>query len=123
MPDCMEFPTNWKDFLASHSFIDHEKIYTNGSELISCFRVEQLIEHYFPEENKEHCYTCDDLEKNDSLYSCRYDDVGYCFDEIRNIQYCPKCGRRLLTYEEKDKRAEATMRKLCKQILAETEGD
>ena len=57
-------------------------------------------------EEKTFCHTCDNLEKNDSLYICRYDDVGYSFDEIRNIQYCPKCGRCLLTYEEKEKKAE-----------------
>ena len=118
MPDCMDFPKDWKDFLASYSFIDHEEVYTNKAELISCFRVEQLIEHYFPkEENKEYCSTCDNLEKNDSLYICRYDDVGYCFDEIRGIQYCPKCGRRLLTYEEKAERVRESFTKWAKKTL------
>lgn len=122
MPDCMYFPKDWKEFLASHSIIDHEELYTNKSELIPCFRVEQLIEHYFPaEKDKEPCYTCNDLEAHDDLYTYNSCDDGISFDGIRDIEYCPKCGRRLLTYEEKKKRAEATMKKICKQILEETE--
>lgn len=117
MPDCMNFPESWKDFLASYSFIDHEEVYTNKSELIPCFRVEQLIEHYFPEENKEHCYTCDNLEANDTLYQYTDWNGGHGYEDIRGIQYCPKCGRRLLTYEEKKKRAKETFSRVAKQML------
>lgn len=70
-------------------------------------------------EEKDFCQICDDLEKNDSLYSCHYDDVGYSFEEIRNIQYCPKCGRRLLTYEEKAERARNAFEKMTKKMLEE----
>ena len=74
-------------------------------------------------EEKTFCHTCVDLEKGSTLYTCNFHDFGMDFTEINNIEYCPKCGHRLLTYEEKEKRAEATMRKICKQILEETEGD
>ena len=74
-------------------------------------------------EEKTFCYTCADLEAHSDLYTYKNWDGVISFNEITDIQYCPKCGRRLLTYEEKQKKAEATMRKLCKQILEETEGD
>lgn len=45
MSDCMYFPEDWKIFLHDYSFQDSKHIYTNGSELIPTFRVEQLIEH------------------------------------------------------------------------------
>ena len=45
MADCMTFPEDWRDFLRDYSFRDSEEVYTNGSELIPVFRVEQLIEH------------------------------------------------------------------------------
>lgn len=106
MPDCMYFPKDWKEFL---------ELYTNKSELIPCFRVEQLIEYYFPaKENKEPCYTCNDLEAHSDLYTYSSWDGGINFDEISDIQYCPRCGRRLLTHEEKKKRAEIIMKKICK---------
>lgn len=111
MSACMEFPKDWKDFLASYSFVDREEIYTNKAELIPCFRVEQLIEHYFPTYQKCYCNTCENLEKNDNLYICRYDDVGYNFEQINNIEYCPKCGRRLLTYEEKRQKSRSNNEK------------
>lgn len=70
-------------------------------------------------EEKALCQICDNLEKDDSLYICRYDDVGYCFDEIRNIQYCPKCGRRLSTYEEKAERVRESFTRMAKKMLKE----
>lgn len=49
MGDTMDFPNNIIDFLQSYSFKDNEEIYTNGSELISIYRVIQALEHYAPE--------------------------------------------------------------------------
>lgn len=53
MADCMMFPKDWHDFLKSYSFADKEEVYTNGSELIPVFRVEQLIEHLMAEKQAE----------------------------------------------------------------------
>lgn len=50
MNDCMMFPDDWREFLKSYSFKDTEELYTNGSELIPVFRVEQLIEHLLKEQ-------------------------------------------------------------------------
>ena len=48
----MDFPADWKDFLKSYAFKDSEETYTNGSELIPVFRVEQMIEHYFKQKQE-----------------------------------------------------------------------
>ena len=45
--DCMEFPNDIKDFIKNYSFKDKEERYTNGSMLISVFRVKQMLEYYF----------------------------------------------------------------------------
>ena len=45
--DCMEFPNDIKDFIKKYSFKDKEERYTNGSMLISVFRVKQMLEYYF----------------------------------------------------------------------------
>lgn len=44
--DTMDFPKAFKEFLNEYSFIDNEEIYTNKSELIQTFRVEQGYEHF-----------------------------------------------------------------------------
>ena len=119
MPDCMDFPKDWKDFLASYSFIDHEEVYTNKSELIPCCRVEQLIEHYFPSEKKGPCKTCEGLVFGDELYQYTSWDGGHGYEEIRDIQYCPRCGRRLLTHEEKAERAREAFKKMLEKITKE----
>ena len=47
MTECMMFPDEWAKFMEDYSFVDSEEVYTNGTELIPTFRVEQMIEHYF----------------------------------------------------------------------------
>lgn len=49
MSDSMDFPNAWRKFLQEYSFKDKEQIYTNGSELIPVFRVEQMVEQYLVE--------------------------------------------------------------------------
>lgn len=48
MGECMNYPEKPMDFIKSHSFVDQREIYTNGSELVSVFRVEQMMEQYIP---------------------------------------------------------------------------
>ena len=45
MGEQMEFPTTFEEFAKNYGFRDKQEIYTNGSELIPVFRVEQWIEH------------------------------------------------------------------------------
>ena len=42
----MSFPETFKEFIDEYSFKDKEEIYTNGSDLIPVFRVEQAWNHY-----------------------------------------------------------------------------
>ena len=49
------------------------------------------------------CRICDELEKGDTIYMSNNWDGGVGYDYIRDIQYCPCCGKPLLTYEEKSK--------------------
>lgn len=48
MNTMMTFPKTIDEFIESYQFKDKEEIYTNGSELIQVFRVQQAIEHYLP---------------------------------------------------------------------------
>ena len=47
------------------------------------------------EEQKEPCWACKSLENGDTLYAMSDWDGGIGFDYIRNIEYCPVCGRKL----------------------------
>ena len=62
MAECMMFPNDWEKFLEDYSFCDSEKVYTNGSELIPTFRVEQMVEHYFATDNNDGCKRIEELE-------------------------------------------------------------
>ena len=41
----MIFPNTIEEYFKDYAFIDEERIYTNGSELIPTFRVKQWEEH------------------------------------------------------------------------------
>lgn len=45
MDNIMQFPETFEEFAKSYGFKDSKEIYTNGSELIPVFRVEQWLEH------------------------------------------------------------------------------
>ena len=45
-------------------------------------------------DNKE-CRFCAEHFKGDTLYECNGWDGGLSFDYIRNIKYCPLCGKEL----------------------------
>lgn len=48
MNNMMTFPKTIDEFIESYQFVDRKEVYTNGSELIQVFRVQQAIEHYLP---------------------------------------------------------------------------
>lgn len=48
---CMDFPDTFEQFAKDYGFKDVEERYTNGSELIPIFRVNQWLEHIKPSED------------------------------------------------------------------------
>ncbi len=59
MADTMTFPRTFMGFIKEYSFNDKEKIYTNGSDLIPVFRVEQAWDHY----TKDAAYALDNIRE------------------------------------------------------------
>lgn len=47
------------------------------------------------------CTLCQELEPGDTLYKGSDWDGGIGYDYIRNIKYCPICGAKLITWEER----------------------
>ena len=79
MADCMNFPKNPMEFVNSYSFKDSEEVYTNGSNLIPVFRVEQMLEHYYPKKptNADRIRSMSDEELAElfTIWSC--EDADY----------------------------------------------
>ena len=63
----------------------------------------------------EECALCQELEKGDTLYQSSSWDGGISFDYVRDIQYCPICGKALTTWKERLKklRNERKQNDLC----------
>lgn len=49
------------------------------------------------------CRICENLEPGDTLYQSSSWDGGIVFDYINDIQYCPVCGAKLITWDERHK--------------------
>ena len=47
------------------------------------------------------CRLCEELEPGDRLYQSSYWDGGIGFDYIDDIQYCPLCGAKLISWEDR----------------------
>lgn len=63
-----------------------------GKEYGNCDTCENLIRK---EDIVEPCDFCECHEKGDTLYEATSWDGGISFDYIRNIKYCPLCGKEL----------------------------
>lgn len=91
MDNIMQFPETFEEFAKSYGFKDSKEIYTNGSELIPVFRVEQWLEHARVERTC-HLIYCPDVLAGSKQYmcsSCRtYQSDG--------ITYCPNCGAKVV---------------------------
>lgn len=98
MCECMTFPNDWREFLKDYSFKDTDEVYTNGAELISVFRVEQLIEHLLLKQESVKPYL--DFDGLD-VWRCgacgtslfhHVDDESE--EDMKNyVRYCKHCGR------------------------------
>lgn len=98
MNTCMDFPNNWHAFLDDYSFKDSQEVYTNGSNLISTFRVEQLIEHYFLNSRPKARWILSSFQNeednaNDNYqYECSNCGYGDIHAKSAHVSYCWHCG-------------------------------
>ena len=114
MGDCMVFPDDYKEFIEDYSFKDKQEVYTNGSELIPAFRVEQMMDHYMPlrkmtvREFKEFCCTSNIVLK-DSYNGRVYTKINdYLDKEVRGFypkfevskhsDYSPYCKIQIIAW-------------------------
>ena len=92
--DMQDWESTPEEYIETYSFIDKEQIYTNGSKLISVFRVEQMLDHYYKER------TCKNVTKHYGYgFKCslcdfeQYDgNTLISFD----YEYCPNCGVKVM---------------------------
>ena len=54
-----------------------------------------VVDKVFSTDKTNYCEFCDNHEEGDTLYDMSDWDGGIEFNYIRNIHYCPICGRRL----------------------------
>ncbi len=92
--ECMRFPATPAGFIESFSFIDKEQVYTNGAELISVYRVNEMIEHYFqPVHGTWETSVMYDGDGNKVFRhihrGCGFGCSSY---KERGTPYCPNCG-------------------------------
>lgn len=101
MDNIMQFPETFKEFAKSYGFKDSKEIYTNGSELIPVFRVEQWLEHARAERTCR-AISCRDYPDWGSVaYTCsECGEILVCFDFEQDppkpIGYCPNCGAKVV---------------------------
>lgn len=102
--EMMQFPNNMKQFLDKYSFLDKERIYTNGNLLIPTFRAEQALEYYVPKWNSiNNGLPCMELVY-ESSFNNNYESKNVLIqtkrDEIYSA-YCVKTVYKDMKFKEK----------------------
>lgn len=101
----MYMPDTPEEFIKDHQFVDTKEYYTNGSELISVYRVEQMIEHYFRRKSKDdaapvvHARWVDPCI-NKYGHPCHHCSACRFKASQKDRNYCPNCGARMDEREE-----------------------
>ena len=94
--DTFDFPNTPEEFIAGYSFKDSKEVYTNGAELISVFRVKQMLEHYFVFNRSGHWikkYPDDVFSPWNKRYICS--ECGRTAQgALKNMPYC-RCGAKM----------------------------
>lgn len=91
--EMMQFPNNMKQFLDKYSFLDKERIYTNGSLLIPTFRAKQALEHYVPKWNSiNNGLPCMELVY-ESSYNNKYKSRNVLIQTKRDEIFSAHCVR------------------------------
>ena len=91
--EMMQFPNNMKQFLDKYSFLDKERIYTNGSLLIPTFRAKQALEHYVPKWNSiNNGLPCMELAY-ESSYNNKYKSRNVFIQTKRDEIFSAHCVR------------------------------
>ena len=82
MADCMAFPKTADEFIQQYKFTDTKQEYTNGAELISVFRVKQMLEHYFATDNNVGGKWIPVTERLPQVREVSWDDLLYLESDL-----------------------------------------
>ena len=85
----MTFPETFDEFAETYSFKDKEELYTNGSDLISVFRVKQW-----------QCPLCHEVTR-ESIYWEKYKNDWIM--RRYTPQYCSHCGAKFVIITNEDR--------------------
>ncbi len=93
--EMMQFLNNMKQFLDKYSFLDRERIYTNGSLLIPTFRAEQALEYYVQKWNSiNNGLPCMELVHKSS-FNNTYESKNVLIQTKRDEIYSAYCVKRV----------------------------
>jgi len=107
MSDCMHFPDTVEEFMEQYKMTDAKQVYSNGTEYVPIFRMEQWFEHEKTQLSREG-KTSEQPEPQEGhwiphespdggvQYECSRCGVLWEFNdgtpEDNEAYFCPKCG-------------------------------
>jgi len=97
MSDCFKLDRNIIKNIRMFSFKDDEQIYTNGSDLVPFFRVDQILDvmgvQKLLDRDKAQPMLISDAVPSGIVCTC---GVLHPLNAIReNLVFCPRCGQRI----------------------------
>ena len=100
MPDMMDFPDTVEEFMEQYKVTDTKQIYSNGTEYVPIFRMQQWFDHIHAAPVVHGCW----IEKPFLMGISRFcSNCGDNFGMPHGVyRYCPTCGAKMDLEESTD---------------------
>lgn len=92
MSDCMSFPATFDEFAEQYKIVDSKEVYTNGTELIPIFRVNQWLRHCRKKRTPVKP-VMKDFHEDISFLAHSCPTCGNKIVDCHKPQYCMMCGQ------------------------------
>ena len=94
MSDSMCFPDTIEEFIEEYSFKDGDEVYTNGSQLIQVYRIEQALEYYNLSQTIHAKWDMVRYSDESGGKTIKCTNCHYVLETLypENYHHCPYCG-------------------------------
>lgn len=90
--ESMRFPETVDEFMEQYKIVDTEQVYTNGTELVPIFRMQQWFEHLSTADVRPVVRSEWEFRSTDKLASKAWTCPECGQRKVFKTNFCPNCG-------------------------------
>ena len=98
MPEMMDFPDTVEKFMEQYKVTDTKQIYSNGTEYVPIFRMQQWFDHIHAAPVVHGSWVPFHSQAAGDIWYCSACEIGFA----ARVKYCPNCGAKMDLKEAED---------------------